>query len=416
MTSVMSQILILAAAIGVVATAVPAHAAATCWGRAVTVRGTPGDDVIHGTSGGDVIHGLGGDDIIHSHNTSGAPNDPDFICGGSGADTLHGSAVDETLVGGWGNDTLDAKGAAGGDFLVGGPGNDLLDGGPGSFRTIASYAGAPRAVVVALTRGAGEASGHGSDTLVGIWEVIGSNFPDTIEAGVGRAISGRGGDDTITVNPSGVPDWVAGGRGRDTITVNSTAFEGQLLGGLGADLLRGSVGEDSLLEGGPGNDRVFGRAGIDDLAVCGADDDSGDRDALHGGPGEDEVTFAGCGAAVNANLSTGEAEMAGVLRATLGGFENLEGSRFGDVLVGDPGPNAIEDGGFAGVTDDDVVVGAGGDDYLLAVGGRDRVRGTRGDDFIDVNDGVSGNDHANGGRGTDGCRADPGDTTAKCET
>ena len=108
--------------------------------------------------------------------------------------------------------------------------------------------------------------------------------------------------------------------------------------------------------------------------------------------------------------------MAGELRATLSGFENLEGSPFGDVLVGDPGPNAIEDGGFGGVTDDDVVVGSGGDDYLLAAGGRDDVRGTRGDDFLDVRDNVSGNDNARGGLGTDGCRTDPGDTKRGCET
>jgi Ca2+-binding RTX toxin-like protein len=108
--------------------------------------------------------------------------------------------------------------------------------------------------------------------------------------------------------------------------------------------------------------------------------------------------------------------MAEALRANLAGFENLEGSRYGDVLVGDLGPNAIEDGGFGGVTDDDVVMGSGGDDYLLAGGGRDRVQGSRGDDFLDVRDSVSGNDSATGGSGTDGCQADSGDTTESCET
>ncbi len=415
MTSMMNRILILVVAIAAVAPAVPAHAAPTCWGRAVTMWGTPGDDVIHGTPADEVIHGRGGNDVIYSHNTTAPPSDPDFICGGAGADTLHGSEIDDALVGGWGHDTLDAKGAVDGDLLVGGAGDDVLDGGPGSFRTVASYESAPRPVVVGLEGGAGEATGHGNDTLTGIWQVVGSDFSDTIRAGVRRAISGRGGDDTITVNPSSVPEWVAGGRGNDTITVDATGFEGQVFGGLGDDLLRGSSGEDSFLEGGPGSDRVFGRGGIDDLAVCGAGDGSGDRDALDGGPGEDEVTFTGCGAAVNANLSTGEARMAGRFRATLKGFENLEGSPFGDVLVGNRGPNAIEDGGFGGIADDDVVVGSGGDDYLLAAGGRDQVRGTRGNDFLDVRDNVSGNDSASGGRGKDGCRADPGDTTHACE-
>jgi hypothetical protein len=405
--------LVLVIGAGVVA---PAHAAPTCWGRTVTVWGTPGDDVIRGTTAREVIHGRGGDDVIYSGNTKEAPADRDFICGGGGADTLHGSEVDEALVGGWGNDVLDARGAGEGDFLVGGPGNDSLAGGRGSFRTIASYERSSRPVKVALEGGSGRASGQGRDTLTGIWQVVGSDFSDTITGGVRRAISGRGGDDLITVNPSSVPDLVAGGRGSDTITVDTTGFEGLVSGGAGDDVLRGSFGEDSLLEGGPGSDSVFGRGGIDDLAVCGPGDAPGDRDTLAGGPGEDEVRFAGCGAAVNANLATGEARMAGALRATLGGFENLEGSSFGDILVGDRGPNAIEDGGFGGVTDDDVVVGSGGDDYVRANGGRDQVSGSKGDDFLDVRDGVSSNDDASGGSGTDGCQADPGDTTEGCES
>ena len=104
-----------------------------------------------------------------------------------------------------------------------------------------------------------------------------------------------------------------------------------------------------------------------------------------------------------------------MVRATLAAFENLEGSSLDDVLVGDGGPNAIEDGGFV-EADDDVVVGAGGDDYVVAEYGRDRVRGSGGDDFLDVTDGVSGNDRAGGGAGADGCRADPGDVIERCES
>jgi Ca2+-binding RTX toxin-like protein len=38
--------------------------AATCDGKAATMVGTPGDDLLVGTSGVDVIVGLGGDDTI----------------------------------------------------------------------------------------------------------------------------------------------------------------------------------------------------------------------------------------------------------------------------------------------------------------------------------------------------------------
>jgi Ca2+-binding RTX toxin-like protein len=407
--------LMMALVISVAALGAPANATPDCWGRKVTVWGTPGRDVIEGKASGEVIHGLGGDDIISSGNTSQGPYAPDFICGGAGADTLRGSEVDETLVGGSGNDSLDAAGAAEGDLLVGGGGNDILDGGAGSIRTIASFEGAPRPVVVELEGGAGTASGHGRDTLSGIGEVIGSDFADTITGGAGRGISGRKGADAVTITPAGVPDWVAGGPGNDAITVNTSAFEGPISGGRGDDVLRGSFGDDSLLNGGPGSDRVRGRAGIDDVSGCGPGDASRDRDALKGGPGEDEISFARCLGAVEANLATGRVTIAGVVRATLAAFENLEGSSLDDVLVGDGGPNAIEDGGFV-EADDDVVVGAGGDDYLVAEYGRDRVRGSGGDDFLDVTDGVSGNDRAGGGAGADGCRADPGDVVERCES
>jgi Ca2+-binding RTX toxin-like protein len=392
--------------------AAPAHAAQSCRGRTATVVGTPGDDVIRGTADGEVIHGLGGDDVILSNGA--APQEADVVCGGWGADRLEGSEGDEILFGGPGRDALEGHGAAEGDLLAGGRGDDALDGGAGAYRTVASFVTATHSVSVVLRAGAGTASGQGRDTLANIWEVVGSDRGDTITGGARRGIAGRGGDDTITVNATAVPDLVTGGRGDDDLTVEAGAFEGLLVGGAGNDVLRGSRGDDSRLDGGPGSDHVLGRDGIDDLAGCSAGDKRTDRDVLDGGAGEDEVSFSACGAAVAASLFSGEAALEGGRRVSLADFENLEGSRFGDVLVGNAGANALEDGGF-GVDDDDVVRGFGGDDYLLAGGGQDDVRGGRGDDFLDVADGVSGNDRADGGDGSDGCRADVGDMLQACE-
>lgn len=85
---------------------------ATCGGLAVTIRGTPGDDILVGSEGPDVIHGLEGNDVI-----DGLGGD-DVICGGPGKDVLRGFDGDDKLYGQSGDDTLN-----------GGDGNDRLYGG-----------------------------------------------------------------------------------------------------------------------------------------------------------------------------------------------------------------------------------------------------------------------------------------------
>src|SRR5687768_10140085 len=60
----------------------PAHAAQTCNGLAVTHEGTAGDDTIAGTGGRDVISAGPGDDIIM------ALDGDDTICDGPGNDVV----------------------------------------------------------------------------------------------------------------------------------------------------------------------------------------------------------------------------------------------------------------------------------------------------------------------------------------
>ena len=96
----------------------------TCDGRAVTVRGTTGADVLKGTAGPDVIHGLDGNDTI-----DGLGGD-DVICGGLGNDIIDGGSEKDRLLGQEGNDTL--KGSGGNDTLFGDTGDDTLRGGAGT--------------------------------------------------------------------------------------------------------------------------------------------------------------------------------------------------------------------------------------------------------------------------------------------
>lgn len=96
-------------------------ATATCGGLAVTILGTPEDDVIVGTPAADVIHGRGGRDDIRGL----AGND--IICGGAGRDVLRGGPGDDVLFGGSAVDEV--RGGGGYDVLWGGIGGDVLRGG-----------------------------------------------------------------------------------------------------------------------------------------------------------------------------------------------------------------------------------------------------------------------------------------------
>lgn len=97
-----------------------------------TVKGTPGDDVLHGTRGPDVICGRGGDDVLVGRGSydvlrGGAGND--VLRGGAGIDVLVGSGGADRLVGGVRRDL--GTGGAGVDRIRGGGGNDSLRGGAG---------------------------------------------------------------------------------------------------------------------------------------------------------------------------------------------------------------------------------------------------------------------------------------------
>ncbi|HEX6828423.1 MAG TPA: calcium-binding protein, partial [Burkholderiales bacterium] len=81
-----------------------------------------------------------------------------------------------------------------------------------------------------------------------------------------------------------------------------------------------------------------------------------------GGPGIDTLTHFFLPVAVIANLATGISTGVGpgVGTDTFVNFESLQGSTFGDRLIGDAGPNRID--GFVGA---DTMIGAGGNDLYL---------------------------------------------------
>ena len=144
-----------------------------------------------------------------------------------------------------------------------------------------------------------------------------------------------------------------------------------LQGTAGNDLITGTLLNDMILGLG-GNDRLYGEAG-DDIIDGGAGDDTlvGGRgaDALIGGSGIDTASYANATSAITAQLgfqgAGGDAQ-----GDTFSGIENLVGSNYNDMLIGDAGANVLT-GGLG----NDHLIGGAGIDVLIAGAGSDILTG-----------------------------------------
>lgn len=408
----------------------------TSWAGGDTLIGYGGNDVLNGGTGAanTLIGGQGddwyisraaGDSMIEQagegHDTVDTTalnyvlrdNFEDLIFTPATGNTTHfigtGNALNNMLRGHIGNDVL--AGLAGDDHLVGlqgddtlrgGAGVDLIDGGAGV--DTADYGTAAAGVSVNLNGGAASNDGDGgTDTFIGIENLAGSAFNDTLigsaaynvlMGGLGAdTLIGLGGNDILDGGP-GAPNTLIGGQGDDlyrvsslgntivenagegTDTVEATAasvtlhanienlrftgvgsFTGtgnasanRITGGDGADLLSG-MGGDDILEGGDGPDTFRGGAGNDTF--------------VGGGTGGDTADYTLAGSAVRVDLTKTQVLNDGDGGTdTLSSIENATGSAFDDVLIGNLGANVLN-GGLGR----DTLIGDQGDDVLMGGSG-----------------------------------------------
>ena len=230
---------------------------------------------------------------------------------------------------------------------------------------------------------------------------------------VAMTVASLGGDDVIDLRGAGTSLLSA--------TLNGGAGEDQLFGSGGADVLSGDAGED-LLVGGPGADTASGGAGNDVLVWNNGDG----SDVVEGGEGNDEVVVNGgvagetfsivaeggrvrldrtAPAAFSLDIGTVER---GTLNAGIGadtitagaGLEplillTLDGGLGADAITGGDGPDLLLGG--EGV---DQLAGGAGDDRVAGNRGNDAMAGGDGDDTLVWNNG-DGTDTADGGGGSD---------------
>jgi serralysin len=170
----------------------------------------------------------------------------------------------------------------------------------------------------------------------------------------------------------------------------------QLFGTDAADAMNGQGGNDILFAFG-GNDFLYGSAGNDTLYGGEGDDylDGGSGiDVLNGGNGDDTADYRAQASAIQASLATG------LVRFAEGGFlyddslidiENLIGGNFNDEIIGNSAGNFI--GGQGGA---DTLDGGAGVDSLYGDAGNDTIRVQAGESYdnVDGGTGIDTLDHA----------------------
>src|SRR5690606_16312444 len=153
--------------------------------------------------------------------------------------------------------------------------------------------------------------------------------------------------------------------------------------------LRGSR-HDDWLYGTSDSNIILGEEGDDWI------EGRGGGDHMDGGDGADTLSYASSNRGVVVRLWNGTGERGHAAGDTFTNFENVLGSAFDDVLVGDDGDNVLMGG-----DGDDELHGHGGEDILMGGAGDDRLFGGEGADLLDGGDGVDTADYSRMSVGVD---------------
>jgi VCBS repeat-containing protein len=303
------------------------------------------DDILIGGPGYDVLLGLDGNDRL-----IGGQGLPDELYGGRGDDTYVVDNIGDSIIEleGEGYDTVETSAPA---YTLPAHVEALI------YTGIGAFAGTGNELDNAITGGAGD------DVLMGL------DGNDILRGGAGLNVlhGGRGDDIYIVERETDVIVELAG-EGIDTVRITLSAYtlaaanvENLTYVGTGDFTGVGNSG-NNVITGGDGDDVLAGRGG---------------NDVLIGGAGNDTADYSQALGAVDVRLNSNTARNDGDGGVdTLVSIENLTGSAFDDVLIGDAGANILR-GGLGR----DTLIGMDGDDILDGGAGlANTLQGGRGDD------------------------------------
>lgn len=368
-----------------------------------TIIGSPYSDYIVGGEGGETIYGGGGADLIEGRGGD------DHLFGGADGDDLDGGEGEDSAEGGSGANrcqsiateancspnpakavvTREAGKAAVGLLAPGLPGHTqlYLTGSGGSDQVTATYSAGPPPSVT-FTLGAGSFDTSAGPESGCSFAASPTRATCTLAAPLDSIVlAGLSGEDRLSAGgfpqQTGVVllggeegDELTGGEGSEDLLVSGADASRDVLNGLGRDdaLLHqgggsGHGGPDEL-RGGEGNDLFLS------TSIC-------DGELLDGEAGIDNASWARLGpSGVAARLDLGRVGSYGTpgepgcssgTPDTLAGIEDLEGSEFADLLVGDGGENQLlghkgPDEYFAGAGNDRILANSADSDPVINCG------------------------------------------------
>ncbi len=368
----------------------------------VVFNGAGGDDILTGALGDDVL--TGGTGIDQMYGGDGADriegDAGDLLFGENGDDTLvfTGSAATTSslIAGGAGTDTAVLRGASISVNLASGTGtvantaisiftteNVVVEGVGSGLRSVSGNSAANRFEVGTLGNDGSFAvnfQGQGGDDVL-----FGGAGGDTLDGGEGDDVLRGGAGTDLLIGGSGIDtaDYrAAAGAVTASLTTGQASNDGDggtdgfsgienLLGSAFDDALTGN-GANNLLSGGAGDDVLNGLNG-DDVLVGGAG-----VDVLNGGGGIDTVDYSLAASGMRAQLNTNASSNDGDGGTdTFSSIENLTGSAFDDLLIGDGGAKVLRGGLGA-----DTLIGLAGNDVLWGgAGAANTLQGGTGDDL-----------------------------------
>jgi Ca2+-binding RTX toxin-like protein len=151
---------------------------------------------------------------------------------------------------------------------------------------------------------------------------------------------------------------------------------------------QGVTTENDVIWGYGGNDYIHAWNG-NDIIIGGAG-----ADTIYGGTGSDYSSYQDSTAGVTVSLVSGTGSGGYAEGDTLNGIENLTGSWYNDVLIGDDGNNVL-----AGLGGNDTLKGGGGADTLYGDSGNDTLKGGGGADTLNGGSGIDEADYFDSSEG-----------------
>lgn len=352
------------------------------------------------------VEGIDFEDGTTSYSTSDLIDAAKVTRGTSGNDTLYGQEdADNTLIGGAGNDRLESYGTDTDDsyYFSAGDGDDRINDQGGTDKVV--FTDDISIDDIVLSRSAATSITNGNNGIITIiptgdeielYNFFNSTYGTTRQI---ESIEFEDGSDTLSLSEMlAAMQVIEGGSGNDTIYGHSDQDD-DIRGNAGNDVLSGKAGDDTLT-GGAGNDQLTGGSDADTFVISlnGGDTDTiTDFDETETGEVIDLSAFTSI---TWGNLST-ETWNTNHTRIDLGGSQYL--------VINNILPGELSEGDFIFYQQtDESLTGSFNADSIVSGAGADTLTGNEGDDTLD---GGAGNDSLLGGADEDSILGGSGNDT-----